>query len=89
MHDPDGNSYPNENVFKQLIPGRKIVIEHVCAPYFTLTVSLAPTATGTLLSWEQEFADAETAQTVMSIVGPANEQNIDRMTQVLLKTSSS
>ena len=35
------------------------------------------------MSWEQVFADAETAQAVKQIVGPANEQNLDRMTQVL------
>ena len=83
MHGPDGKNYPNENVFAQLEPGSKVVIEHVCAPYFTLTVRLAPVAGGTQVSWEQVFADAKTAQAVKHIVGPANEQNLDRMTRVL------
>lgn len=83
MHGPDGTNYPNENVFTRLEPDRKVVIEHVCAPYFTLTVKLAPVAGGTLVSWEQVFADAKTAQAVKHIVGPANEQNLDRMTRVL------
>jgi uncharacterized protein YndB with AHSA1/START domain len=83
MHGPDGKDYQNESVFAELEPGSKVVIEHVCAPWFTLTVSMAPVAGGTRVSWEQVFADAETAQAVKRIVGPANEQNLDRMTRVL------
>lgn len=83
MHGPDGRTHPNESVFAQLEPGSKVVIEHACAPYFTLTVALAPVAGGTRVSWEQVFADAATAQAVKQIVGPANEQNLDRMTRVL------
>ena len=88
MHGPDGKNYPNENVFTQLEPGSKVVIEHVCAPYFTLTVKLAPVADGTQVSWEQVFVDAKTAQAVKQIVGPANEQNLDRMTQVLTNANA-
>ena len=88
MHGPDGKSYPNDSVFAQLEQDRKVVIEHVCAPYFTLTVQLVPVPGGTKLIWEQVFADARTAQAVKQIVGPANEQNIDRMTQVLANESS-
>lgn len=88
MHGPDGKNYPNESVFAQLEPGSKVVIEHVCAPYFTLTVKLAPVAGGTQVSWEQVFADAKTAQAVKRIVGPANEQNLDRMTQVLTNANA-
>jgi hypothetical protein len=43
---------------------------------------------GTKLIWEQVFADAKTAQAMKQIVGPANEQNIDRMTQVLANESA-
>ncbi len=83
MHGPDGKNYPNENVFAALEPGRTVVIRHDCAPYFTLTVQLAPVAEGTHLIWEQVFNDAETAQAIKKIVDPANEQNIDRMTRAL------
>ena len=37
----------------------------------------------TQLLWQQEFDDAATAQAVKQIVGPANEQNLDRLTAVL------
>lgn len=83
MHGPDGKRYPNDNVFVVLVPGRKLVIRHDGAPWFSLTVELAPVAGGTRLSWEQAFDDAATARAVRSIVVPANEQNLDRLTRAL------
>lgn len=83
MHGSDGNRYPNTNRFEALEPGKRVVIRHDCAPYFTLTVGLAAAPGGTHLTWEQAFDDAKTAQAVNAIVGPANEQNLDRLTRVL------
>lgn len=83
MHGPDGKAYRNESVFPALEPASLVVIRHDCAPYFTLTVRLAAAAAGTHLSWEQVFDDASTAQSVSRIVGPANEQNLDRLTRAL------
>jgi uncharacterized protein YndB with AHSA1/START domain len=88
MHGPDGKDYYNESRFGQLDPGSMVVVEHVCAPYFTLTVRLSPVASGTEVSWEQVFADAKTAQAVAGIVGTANEQNLDRMNRVLINASA-
>ena len=44
MHGPDGKNYPNESVFQEIDPQRKVVIEHLSAPRFRLEISLAPTA---------------------------------------------
>ncbi|WP_193166152.1 SRPBCC domain-containing protein [Microbulbifer hainanensis] len=83
MHGPDGKDYANESFFEELVPDAKIVIHHDCPPNFKLTVELTPASEGTLLTWEQVFEDAETAQAVKQRAGSANEQNIDRLTQVL------
>ena len=83
MQGPDGTRYPNTSVFEALEPGRRVVLRHDCPPYFTLTVSLQPAPGGTQLTWEQVFDDAATARAVRAIVGPANEQNLDRLTHVL------
>lgn len=85
MHGPDGKRYPNESVFAALEPNSQVVIEHVCAPLFTLNVKLTAIANGTEVSWAQAFADVETAQAVRHVVEPANEQNLDRLTRVLSK----
>jgi uncharacterized protein YndB with AHSA1/START domain len=87
MHGPDGKNYPNESVFTALEPGTKVVINHVCPPYFVLTVGLTPSAGGTQLTWDQAFEDSKTAQAVKHIVGPANEQNLDRLTLALGKAA--
>lgn len=83
MHGPDGNDYPNESIFSELVPGARIVIQHACPPHFILTIELKPVSDGTNLTWEQVFENAEVAQAVRQRVGPANEQNIDRLTRVL------
>jgi hypothetical protein len=50
MHGPDGNNYQNDNVFAEIIPQSKVVIDHSSEPKFRLTINLAPTAQGTLVS---------------------------------------
>lgn len=79
MIGPDGKTYPNESVFSGIEIDRRVVIQHVCQPIFQLTITLEPSSGGTLLRWEQRFADAEVAQAVRHIVEPANEQNLDRL----------
>ena len=83
MHGPDGQHYPNRNRFEALQPGRRLVIRHDCAPYFTMTVELKATGRGTRIELAQVFDDAATAQALAAICIPANEQNLDRLTRVL------
>jgi uncharacterized protein YndB with AHSA1/START domain len=87
MHSPHGGNPENESVFELIEPSRKIVIRHISLPVYRLTIDLAPTAaSGTILSWSQEFDDAEVAKRIEKIVIPANEQNLDRLTAEVLKT---
>lgn len=79
MIGPDGHVYPNESVFTHIESDRQVVIEHVCLPYFQLSITLEPTLVGTLLRWEQTFMDAAVAQAIRHIVEPSNEQNLDRL----------
>ena len=79
MIGPDGATYPNEAVFTRIDEDRQVVIQHVCQPHFQLTITLEPASGGTLLRWDQAFADAAVAQAVRHIVEPSNEQNLDRL----------
>ncbi|HVJ85739.1 MAG TPA: SRPBCC family protein [Caulifigura sp.] len=83
MHGPNGVDYDNESVFRVLEPGSRIVIEHIAPPWFTLTVTLSPRGGQTLLTWEQEFENADVAEKLGVICKPANEQNLDRLEAVL------
>jgi uncharacterized protein YndB with AHSA1/START domain len=87
MHGPDGSSYANESVFAEIEPDRKVVIDHVCQPFFRLTVELLPTLAGTRLTWVQAFADPAVAESVRHIVEPANEQNLDRLAAEVVRTN--
>jgi hypothetical protein len=83
MHGPDGANYPNVCTFVAVEP-RRVVIQHENAPRFVLTITLSPVDGGdggdggTLVTWEQVFADPDFSAAVRPIVEPANEQNLDR-----------
>jgi uncharacterized protein YndB with AHSA1/START domain len=82
MHGPDGKRCPNENLFLETSP-RRIVVRHVSAPHFTLTVTLVDVDGQTNLDWHQAFDDPGVAAGVAHIAVPANEQNLDRLQAVL------
>ena len=80
LHGPDGTDYPNENVFVELVPSQRIVIEHISDNHhFYLTITFEPTANGTLVGWRQVFDTAEHKRQIAHIVAEANEQNLNRL----------
>jgi uncharacterized protein YndB with AHSA1/START domain len=79
MIGPDGTVHPNESRFEHIEPERRVVIQHTCAPFFRLAITLEPTGDGTTLHWDQTFADTRIAEAVAHIVKPANEENLDRL----------
>jgi uncharacterized protein YndB with AHSA1/START domain len=88
MHGPDGANYANESAFAEIEPAKKIVVEHLSAPNFVLTITLTPSAGGTTLTWTQVLESAEIVARVEAIVVPANEQNLDRLTAEVLRSIS-
>jgi uncharacterized protein YndB with AHSA1/START domain len=88
MHGPEGGNYPNESVFSEIEPMRKVVVQHLSEPRFRLTIGLAASATGTIVSWTQAFENAEVASRMEHIVVPANEQNLDRLSAEVLRNRS-
>jgi uncharacterized protein YndB with AHSA1/START domain len=80
MHGPDGADYPNENVFRELDPPSRVVIEHVSVDHhFFLTITFEARAGQTTVGWRQVFDTAEHKKRVASVVEQANEQNLDRL----------
>jgi uncharacterized protein YndB with AHSA1/START domain len=88
MHGPDGSNYPNENVFREITPNREVVIDHIHAPEFRLTITLTPRGKRTRIHWIQCFETRELMQRLRLICEPANEQNLDRLEQVLASTKA-
>jgi uncharacterized protein YndB with AHSA1/START domain len=85
MHGPNGKDYPNENVFAEIDSPGKVVVQHVGEPKYRLTIVLASSAVGTLVSWSQAFENPEVAARIEHIVVPANEQNLDRLSAEVLR----
>lgn len=83
MHGPNGVDYPNESVFREIMPDSKIEIEHVVEPWFRLTVTLTARNDKTHLAWLQEFESPEVAAKIRHIVEPSNEQNLDRLQSLI------
>lgn len=80
MHGPNGSNHPNESEFIEIVPNALVRIRHISPPQFVLSIVLQPRSNGSLVVWEQAFADAQVAQSIRHIVEPANEQNLDRLT---------
>lgn len=86
MHGPEGRHYPNESIFREIEPARRIVIQHVSSPRYLLTISLERLDRGgTLVRWEQTFEKPKVASAIAHIVVPANEQNLDRLSAEVLR----
>ena len=83
MHGPDGSNYPNESEFIEIVVNEKVVIRHLSQPNFTLIILITHSAKGSLVQWTQEFDSEEVAKNVAHIVKPANEQNLDRLGNVV------
>src|ERR1700733_13397615 len=79
MHGPDGKNYPNENMFVEIESPTKVVVQHTSEPGYCLTISLAPSENGTVVSWSQAFEDPKVASRIARIVVPANDQNLERL----------
>jgi uncharacterized protein YndB with AHSA1/START domain len=88
MHGPNGASYPNESVFREIEPDSRIVIEHVVKPWYRLTVTLTPDGDQTRLGWVQEFESPEAAAKMRRLSETANEQNLDRLQSLLAGESA-
>ncbi|MGZ3754018.1 MAG: SRPBCC family protein [Mucilaginibacter sp.] len=86
MHGPDGTDYKNKSVFKEVIPFKKIVYEHVSGPKFTATIQFEEQGEQTLLKWHMLF---ETAEQFIQVVKTfkADEglkQNIEKLNAYLV-----
>jgi uncharacterized protein YndB with AHSA1/START domain len=58
MHGPDGTDYKNKSIFKEIIPHKKIVFDHI-APNFTATIEFEAQGDTTFLKWHMVFETAE------------------------------
>lgn len=82
MIGPDGQRYPNQNLFVETSPG-KVVVRHLSLPHFTLTVSIVEQGSQAHVHWCQSLDDPVVASHIAHIIEPANEQNLNRLHKLL------
>ncbi|QTD44501.1 SRPBCC family protein [Ottowia testudinis] len=83
MHGPDGTDYPNEFRFATVNEPKLIVMRHMPAPLFDLTLSFSDEAGQTRVGWRQCFDDAAVCASLAPMCVPANEQNLNRWQAVM------
>ncbi|MFL5774301.1 MAG: SRPBCC family protein, partial [Flavisolibacter sp.] len=59
MHGPDGTDYKNKSLFREIIPYRKIVYEHITGPKFIATITFEERGNQTFLEWHMLFETKE------------------------------
>jgi uncharacterized protein YndB with AHSA1/START domain len=80
MHGPGGTAYAMDHRFTAIVPPERLEFRHHQAGHdFILTMTFAAQGDRTELTWVMRFDDPAEAAKVRSFVGPANEQNFDRL----------
>jgi len=85
MHGPDGTDYKNKSFFKEIIPFKKIVYEHVSSPKFVATIDFEKQGKQTLIIWHVLFETAEQfIQTIKTFKADEGlKQNIEKLNRYL------
>ena len=81
MHGPDGTDYKNKSVYKEIVPFKKIVYEHISHPKFLATIEFESQGDKTLINWNMLFETKEEfIQTVKTFKADEGlKQNIDKL----------
>ena len=84
MHGPDGRDYPNQSVFVEVKPPKRVVLRHDSTPRFEMTITFEDERGRTRDGWRQLFETAAERTRVARFAEVANEQNLDRLAAELL-----
>lgn len=85
MHGPDGVDYENEFVFAIVEPFKKLVMDHIKSPKFSIYITIAKTEDGVMLDWSNVFDTIPTKEEAMRTLKAdiGLEQNLDRLQKYL------
>ncbi len=81
MHGPDGTDYKNKSVFREVVPMKHIIYDHVSAPKFTATIRFDARGESTYIEWHMLFPTKEEfIQTVKTFKADEGlRQNISKL----------
>lgn len=86
MHGPDGTDYRNESIFKEVVPHKRLVFEHITGPHFFATIEFESLGNQTFISWRMLFDSEEQFTKVIKVfkADEAQIQNIERLKAFLV-----
>ncbi len=85
MHGPDGVDYINKSVFREIIPLKKIVYQHISSPAFVSTIELEAQGDKTLLKWHMLFDTKDEFERVVRTfkADEGLKQNVEKLGRYL------
>jgi len=85
MHGPDGTDYKNRSIFKEVIPYKKIVYEHISYPRIIATIDFEEQNDQTKITWHMLFESAEQLIEVAKVhkVVEGQKQNMEKLEMYL------
>lgn len=86
LHGPDGTTYPNRSIYKEIIPFKKIVFEHF-NPHFITTVLFEAKGEETQIEWTLLFDTVEMYEIIVKAhkADEGQKQNIEKLERYLSK----
>lgn len=90
MHGPDGKDYPNKSIFKEVVPMKKIVYEHISYPHILATITFEEQGDQTCIRWHMLFDSAEDFVAVLKKYGADEglKQNVAKLNLYVTKMRS-
>jgi len=88
MHGPDGKNFANEMVFIEIDEPRRLVVDHRSKPEYRAEFLFVPVAAGTQVIFYHTFESAEMRARIAKFAGDANEQNLERLDELLHATAA-
>jgi len=89
MHGPNGVDYPNYSVFVEIVPQQKVVLDHLSGHEFRVIAAFEEDAEGgTMVTFRQHFKVAEEFEQAKAYCVEGNEQNFDRLGELLADVTS-
>lgn len=81
MHGPDGTDYINKSVFKEIIPFKKIVYEHISYPRILATITFEDRGEQTFINWHMLFESVEIFKEVVKTykADEGLKQNVEKL----------
>lgn len=81
MHGPDGTNYETVFIYREIVPFKKLVMDHLEDPKFSITIHLFEAGEKTRMEWQNTFATVDSFKLAVETfkADEGLKQNIDRL----------